>query len=115
MEENILIKNNYNTEEAARIGIYVCQCGLTIAQTVDCPKVAESAAFLKVFQELKFETEVEIGQMKRVEISSGGNGAGRPVVFKTIGPVCKTGGRFDSPCPLQLKDNQLKALGTGTK
>ena len=46
MKENILIKNNYNTEEAARIGVYVCQCGLNIAQTVDCGKVAESATFL---------------------------------------------------------------------
>lgn len=27
-----------------RIGVYVCHCGLNIAQTVDCPKVAQEAA-----------------------------------------------------------------------
>ncbi len=27
---------------------------------------------------------------------SGGNGAGRPAGFKPVGPVCKTGRRFDS-------------------
>jgi heterodisulfide reductase subunit A len=29
-----------------RIGVYVCHCGLNIAQTVDCPKVAQMAADL---------------------------------------------------------------------
>jgi heterodisulfide reductase subunit A-like polyferredoxin len=29
-----------------RIGVYVCQCGLNIAQTVDCKRVAETAAAL---------------------------------------------------------------------
>ncbi|HIJ40736.1 MAG TPA: hypothetical protein HPP90_06620, partial [Deltaproteobacteria bacterium] len=32
--------------EEARIGVYVCHCGLNIAQTVDCQKVAEAAADL---------------------------------------------------------------------
>ncbi|SPD75309.1 Selenocysteine-specific elongation factor SelB [uncultured Desulfobacterium sp.] len=40
----------------------------------------------------------------------GGNGAGRPTDFKSVGPVCKTGWRFDSPCPLQalrtMKDGE---------
>ena len=27
-----------------RIGVYVCHCGLNIAQSVDCPRVAEGAA-----------------------------------------------------------------------
>lgn len=26
----------------------------------------------------------------------------RPAGFKPVGPVCKTGRRFDSPCPLQV-------------
>jgi heterodisulfide reductase subunit A-like polyferredoxin len=30
-----------------RIGVYVCHCGLNIARTVDCAKVAESAAALE--------------------------------------------------------------------
>ena len=46
MGVNTLIKNNYKTEEVTRIGVYVCQCGLNIAQTIDCRKVAESAALL---------------------------------------------------------------------
>lgn len=29
-------------ENGARIGVYVCRCGLNIAQTVDCEKVAQS-------------------------------------------------------------------------
>lgn len=32
--------------EGPRIGVYVCQCGLNIAQTVDCGRVAETAAGL---------------------------------------------------------------------
>ena len=32
--------------QTPRIGVYVCHCGLNIAQTVDCPKVAEMAADL---------------------------------------------------------------------
>jgi heterodisulfide reductase subunit A len=30
--------------DTARIGVYVCRCGLNIAQTVDCARVAETAA-----------------------------------------------------------------------
>ncbi len=30
--------------EAPRIGVYICHCGLNIARTVDCPKVAELSA-----------------------------------------------------------------------
>ncbi len=33
-----------NPEEQLRIGVYVCHCGLNIAQTVDCQKVAESVS-----------------------------------------------------------------------
>ena len=32
---------------SARIGVYVCRCGLNIAQTVDCDKVAEDAKGLE--------------------------------------------------------------------
>ena len=31
-------------EQEPRIGVYVCHCGLNIAQTVDCPKIARDAA-----------------------------------------------------------------------
>jgi len=46
MEGNVLIKETEHSDEKARIGVYVCHCGLNIAQTVDCRKVAESAALL---------------------------------------------------------------------
>jgi heterodisulfide reductase subunit A-like polyferredoxin len=35
-----------HTEPQTRVGVYVCQCGLNIAKTVDCPRVAEMAAGL---------------------------------------------------------------------
>ncbi len=40
MNEKMVI----NVEEEVRIGVYVCQCGLNIAQTVNCEKVAEEAS-----------------------------------------------------------------------
>ena len=43
MEENVLKKDHDKTEEQPRAGVYICHCGLNIAQTVDCQKVAESA------------------------------------------------------------------------
>jgi heterodisulfide reductase subunit A len=46
MEQNTVIKADENLEQTVRIGVYVCHCGLNIAQTVDCRKVAESAALL---------------------------------------------------------------------
>jgi heterodisulfide reductase subunit A-like polyferredoxin len=46
MEQNVVVMAEKTPEEKARIGVYVCHCGLNIAQTVDCQKVAESAAFL---------------------------------------------------------------------
>ncbi len=36
-------KNTTPATQEPRIGVYVCQCGLNIAQTVDCKKVAEIA------------------------------------------------------------------------
>ncbi len=33
--------------ESPRIGVYVCHCGLNIARTVDCPKVASASAELE--------------------------------------------------------------------
>ena len=38
------MNNPDNREEQLRIGAYICHCGLNIAQTVDCVKVAESVA-----------------------------------------------------------------------
>ena len=46
MEGNVLIKETENVDEKIRIGVYVCHCGLNIAQTVDCPRVAETASLL---------------------------------------------------------------------
>lgn len=46
MEENVLATAPVEIEEQARIGVYVCHCGLNIAQTVDCQRVAESSAQL---------------------------------------------------------------------
>ena len=43
MEENVLLKDTALDEEP-RIGVYVCHCGLNIAQTVDCRRVAETAS-----------------------------------------------------------------------
>ena len=36
-----------NTEPQTRIGVYVCHCGSNIAQTVNCPKVSETASMLE--------------------------------------------------------------------
>ena len=44
MEAHMLKENVENMEGHRRIGVYVCHCGLNIAKTVDCPKVAETAA-----------------------------------------------------------------------
>ncbi len=38
------MNNLDNPEEQLRIGVYVCHCGLNIAKTVDCQKVAESVS-----------------------------------------------------------------------
>jgi heterodisulfide reductase subunit A len=46
MEANVLTKTSENTDDKPRIGVYVCHCGLNIAQTVDCQQVAEAAALL---------------------------------------------------------------------
>lgn len=40
------MKRSFVKSEEPRIGIYVCHCGLNIARTVDCPKVAERSATL---------------------------------------------------------------------
>jgi len=40
-------KEPFAAADAPRIGVFVCQCGLNIAQTVDCQKVAEAVAGLK--------------------------------------------------------------------
>ena len=41
MEASIQTKNEKVEYQGVRIGVYVCHCGLNIAQTVDCKKVAE--------------------------------------------------------------------------
>jgi len=38
------MKNPDSPESQPRIGVYVCHCGLNIAQTVDCRKVVESVS-----------------------------------------------------------------------
>ena len=43
--KDTVLKTDYETEsERPRIGVYVCHCGLNIAQTVDCEAVALSAS-----------------------------------------------------------------------
>ena len=52
-----------------RIGVYVCRCGLNIAQTVDCEKVAQNAAGLEavvVSKEITYACS-EPGQMEMLE------------------------------------------------
>ena len=44
-ESNLAVRASDNTQ-ARRIGVYVCKCGLNIAQTVDCQKVAQLASGL---------------------------------------------------------------------
>jgi heterodisulfide reductase subunit A len=47
MEAVNLTTSPLNNEKAERIGVYVCRCGLNIAQTVDCGKVASMASALE--------------------------------------------------------------------
>ncbi len=46
MDANVLAKAAAESEPGLRIGVYVCRCGLNIAQTVDCPDVAKKASKL---------------------------------------------------------------------
>jgi len=46
MVANAPVKETEPAGEGPRIGVYVCHCGLNIAQTVDCRKVAETAGRL---------------------------------------------------------------------
>ena len=47
METSLLKTTQYGTDPVQRIGVYVCQCGLNIAQTIDCLQVAAAAAGLE--------------------------------------------------------------------
>ena len=61
-------EHNHNdlAPEDARIGVYVCHCGLNIGGTVDCEAVAEQASTLEgvVFTEHQLYTCSEPGQEK---------------------------------------------------
>ena len=46
MEENVAEKISIHPGQAARIGVYVCHCGLNIARTVNCGYVAETVSEL---------------------------------------------------------------------
>jgi len=46
MESNVMLKNGSGEDRSPRIGVYVCHCGMNIAATVDCAKVASAAAAL---------------------------------------------------------------------
>jgi len=64
-----------------RIGVYVCRCGLNIAQTVDCEKVAQTAAGIEdvvVSKEITYACS-EPGQMEMLE-DIADNGLDRIVV-----------------------------------
>jgi heterodisulfide reductase subunit A len=53
-------------ENSARIGVYVCRCGLNIAQTVDCEKVARNISGMEnvlVSKEITYACS-EPGQME---------------------------------------------------
>ncbi len=55
--------------DKSRIGVYVCRCGLNIAQTVDCAKVAQNAAGIAdvvVSKEITYACS-EPGQMEILE------------------------------------------------
>lgn len=45
--ENLIMEKLDTPTTQPRIGVYVCHCGLNIARTVDCNKVAEAAAGLE--------------------------------------------------------------------
>jgi len=48
MEVKMVAKKQHEPEqEVARIGVYVCHCGLNIAKTVDCEQVAAFSANLE--------------------------------------------------------------------
>ena len=42
MEEDMAEKSLESGKEQPRIGVYVCHCGLNIAKTIDCPRVAQA-------------------------------------------------------------------------
>ena len=44
MKQSMVVEKTEHQEERPRIGVYVCHCGLNIAQTVDCKAVALSAS-----------------------------------------------------------------------
>ena len=44
MSKSTPAKPSTNGDQEPRIGVYVCHCGLNIAQSVDCHRVAEGAA-----------------------------------------------------------------------
>ena len=44
MEEDFLIEDSEVKKNRPRIGVYVCHCGLNIAQVINCKEVADSAA-----------------------------------------------------------------------
>ena len=47
MKSKVHTTSPAGAEPAPRIGVYVCQCGSNIAQTIDCPQVAAAAAGLE--------------------------------------------------------------------
>ncbi len=44
MEEKVAEKISMNSGQGARIGVYVCHCGLNIARTVNCKYVADKTS-----------------------------------------------------------------------
>jgi heterodisulfide reductase subunit A-like polyferredoxin len=80
MESLTLAPDNAVTD-TPRIGVYVCRCGLNIAQIVDCAKVAEKAAGFEgvmVSKEITYACS-EPGQMEIIE-DIAENGLNRIVV-----------------------------------
>ncbi len=79
--ENLTMAPDAMVADNPRIGVYVCRCGLNIAQTVDCAKVAQWAAGLEgvaVSKEVTYACS-EPGQMEMIaDIAE--NGLNRIVV-----------------------------------
>ncbi len=83
METRLMERPLTKNADRARIGVFVCQCGLNIGQTVDCKKVAQIASNhsdVKVSKDITYacsepgqvemRTDIEENNLNRVVIAS---------------------------------------------
>lgn len=81
MEEPVCLTTLGGLEDAPRVGVYVCRCGMNIAQSVDCGKVAGSASGfpdVALARELPYACSEPGQQQIRADIAE--NGLNRVVV-----------------------------------